>query len=480
MRDIQSQSVTHLVVGDGITALAFVEECDLAAGDSLAVLGRNASQLGRGAAYAKGDADKPWRYAYLLNSPADDIDPAFARWLSDNWDRIADTMTGRAPNWMAAAGPLLEVGDVYGVNAPREFYGDFMEEQANTALQRLRDKGVDVTLIDACAERMESGPRGTTVWTDANHQITARAVDVAPGGPSTLRIEGDDGRFAVPSVFGHEDEIAEHIMAGAEIFCIGNNAAMLDVLRLCQSLISEEALRFVACGPDGGIPAPLVPRLPRKLTRPNLSQGHETAESLLAEIWREIELARRDGDEMREIRAGFRAHFLAHPISTYLDNPDEARRVPAKLRFWLRGGTRDTILDLRRLVKDGTAQLLQGAVKAVDHGPSGAQVRITDAAGGETVHNTGFVVNCAGAGPTSRYDPLTENMLEQGLIDICPVSKGLRVGPHCATKAPVVRHLSPATTVIGDEVMAMPLYDAHMLRTYAQRATYRPGKSSST
>ncbi len=33
-----------------------------------------------------------------------------------------------------------------------------------------------------------------------------------------------------------------------------------------------------------------------------------------------------------------------------------------------------------------------------------------------------------------------------------------------------VRHLSPATTVIGDEVVAMPLYDAHMLREYVRRA----------
>ncbi|WP_299600079.1 FAD/NAD(P)-binding protein [uncultured Tateyamaria sp.] len=473
MRDPHSQTpreATHLVVGDGITALAFVKQCSLAAGDHLVVLGRSASQLGRGAAYAKGREDTPWRYAYLLNSPADDIDPAFARWLSDRWDMVADTMTGRAPNWMRAAQPLVNAGDVYGVNAPREFYGDFMEEQAEEALAHHRAQGVQVSLIDDCALTLQSGSDGTTIQTEAGRTITARAVDVAPGGPSTLRLEGDDGAFAVPSVFGNEEEIAEHIKRRAEVFCIGGNAAMLDVLRLCQSLIPEEQLRFVACAPDGEIPAALVPRLPRKLTRPNLSSGHDTAKTFLAEVQREIDLAQKAGDEMREIRAGFRAHFLANPLTNYIDDADQARRVPAQLRFWLRGGTRDTIMDMHRLVEEGGARMIKGAVKAIEHGPDGAKVRIVDADGGETVHNTGFVINCAGAGPTSHYDPLTENMLTQGLIGICPVSKGLTVGPQCKTGAPGVRYLSPATTVIGDEVMAMPLYDAHMLRTYAARA----------
>ena len=74
---------THCIVGDGITALAFVEVCDLSAGSTLKVIGRNASELGRGAAYAKGEDGTPWRSAYLLNSPADDIDPAFAAWLKE-------------------------------------------------------------------------------------------------------------------------------------------------------------------------------------------------------------------------------------------------------------------------------------------------------------------------------------------------------------------------------------------------------------
>ncbi|MBM7068576.1 FAD/NAD(P)-binding protein [Actibacterium sp. 188UL27-1] len=463
--------VEHLVVGDGITALAFVENCALKPGDALVVLGGQASELGRGVAYGKGDPGTAWRYAYLLNSPADDIDPAFARWLSDRWSTVEETMTGRAPNWMNAAKPLVAAGDIFGVNAPREFYGDFMREQAEATVDGLRRRGVQVAFVDDRATGLDVTADGVRVSTQIGQKIHARSVDVAPGGPSTLRIDGDDGRFSAPTVFGQEERIAEQIKAGAEIFCIGGNAAMLDVLRLCQSLIPDAQLRFVACAPDGEIPEPLIPRLPRKLTAPRFSAGHETAESFLAEVWREIELAKRAGDEMREIRAGFRAHFLAHPLTQYVADEQQARRIPAKLRFWLRGGTRDTILDMRRLVAADQVRVMPGLVTAIEHLSDGARVRIADAVGGETVHETGFVVNCAGAGPGSRYDPLTENMLSQGLIQICDISRGLKVGDNCRAGTPAIRYLSPATIVIGSEVMAMPLYDAHVLRTYASRAS---------
>ncbi|MEL6689466.1 MAG: hypothetical protein AAFP28_04035 [Pseudomonadota bacterium] len=202
---------------------------------------------------------------------------------------------------------------------------------------------------------------------------------------------------------------------------------------------------------------------------PNLSDGHDTAESFLAEIWREIELARRAGDDTREIRASFRAHFLANPFGRYVQDADEARRVPGKLRFWLRGGTRDTILDLRRLVEDGTVRMHTGSVTEIEHRADGARVHLRDKAGGHRFLDTGFAVNCAGAGPNSKYDPLTEKLLQDGALSKCSISRGLVTGPGCETGIKGVRQLSPATTVFGDEVMAMPLYDAHMLRTYARR-----------
>ena len=264
------------------------------------------------------------------------------------------------------AAPLVERGDVYGVNAPREIYGDYMEELAGAALGRLRAKGVTVETVDDTASAITPRGDGVEIRLGQGRTLFAHSADIAPGGPSTLRIAGDDGPFAAPTVFGQEHRIAEHIMAGAEIFCIGGNAAMLDVLRLCQSLIPEAALRFVACAPDGEIPAPLIPRLPRTLTTPKLSHGHATAQSFLAEVRGEIDAALARGEEMREIRAGFRAHFLANPLPGYVETETEALKVPATLRFWLRGCTRDTILDMRRLVGEGRARMIKGAVKAIE------------------------------------------------------------------------------------------------------------------
>lgn len=246
---------------------------------------------------------------------------------------------------------------------------------------------------------------------------------------------------------------------------------MLDVLRLCQSLVPEDALKFLACAPEGELPEPLIPRLPRRPLQPNLSRDHTSADSLLAEVERTIAYARDAGHEMSEIRAGFRAYFLVNPLADHLTDKAEALRVPAHLRLWLRGGTRDTILEMRRLIAENRTEILPGIVTKIEHGPDGAVVRIRDTAGMETTRKTGFVVNCAGAGARSTYDPLTQDMLRQGLIEVCPISRGLKVGAQCRTKAPMVRHLSPATTVIGEDVTAMPLYDAHMLRTYAARAS---------
>jgi len=435
---------TYVVVGDGITAVSFIENRCFTAGDTLVVIGQAASQLGRGVAYAAAPADAPWRYAYLLNSPADDIDPAFAHWLSDNWDTIEDTMKGRQPNWLEKAYPLVQAGDVYGVNAPREFYGDFVAAQTRGILENLRAQGVIIQTHDDTATAISEHADRLLLSTQGGLSIVADAIDIAPGGPSTLRIDGDDGPFSAPTLFGQEDRIVEHITNGAEVFCIGGNASMLDALRLCQSKLNDKDLRFVACAPDGELPPPLVPRMPRKLTKPELTDNHATADSFLNQVQAAIAAAHADGDEMREIRAGFRAHFLREGLSRYVPDIEEAKRVPATLRFWLRGGTRDTILDMQRLVDDETLQIVKGFAVKIAHDVDHAKVLVRDEDGVETWHKTGFVINCAGAGPNSVFDPLTESLLKQKAIKRCPASKGLSVGPDCMTGLPNVRHLSPA------------------------------------
>ena len=222
------------------------------------VIGRAASKLGCGIAYAAGERGVPWRFAYLLNSTADDIDPAFAAWLESHWGDIRETMRRRAPNCLKKAELLVKAGDVYGVNAPREFYGDIMGEVSAKVIARLRTAGATVRLVDTEATAVEKTSTGVRFRIADGQAFGAASVDIAPGSASTIRFDEDDGPFSAPTVFGHEHSIAEHILAGREIFCIGGKAAMLDVLRLCQSLIPKDKLRFTACAPEGAIPPLLI------------------------------------------------------------------------------------------------------------------------------------------------------------------------------------------------------------------------------
>jgi len=116
----------------------------------------------------------------------------------------------------------------------------------------------------------------------------------------------------------------------------------------------------------------------------------------------------------------------------------------------------------------------EGYVTAVSHRADGADVHVRTKAGETRVMSAGFVVNCAGAGPGSQYDALTQALLAQTLITTCDTTRGLVVGAGCRAGDRRLRYLSPSVSRIGDEVMAMPLYDAHMLRTYAARAAAQP------
>ncbi|WP_147125189.1 FAD/NAD(P)-binding protein [Shimia ponticola] len=471
MRDAASEQAMaqehRVIIGDGVTAAAFVETAQLKAGDHLTVIGPNADGLGRGIAYAAETEETPWRYAYLLNSPADDIDPDFGGWLEDRWDALRDMMQGRSPNWVAAAQPLVDRGDIRGLNVPRAVYGDFLEERATSALEVHRANGVTVQFINAAADRLEQTSDGFSVH--AGEQIVhATSVDVATGGPATQRIPGDDGPYSAPTLFGQEPRIAEHIRRGAEIWCIGTNATMLDTLRLCQSLIPEDQIRFVGCSPRGALPEPLVPQMPRRITLPQLAGPYETAEAFLEDVRQNIERAQATGDKMIELRAGFRSYFIEHGLKWFLPDMDEARKVPKTLRHWFRSGTRDTLEDFARLSLSGHTRIHRGAVQRIETEGDHAVVVTTNSKGQEERHAAGFVVNCSGS--AMAFDPFTEDLLTKGWISRSTESGGIVVGSGCKASVPGLRYLSPATTEIGDEVMPMPLYDANLLRVWARRA----------
>ena len=463
----RSQNLHHLIVGDGVTALALVEAVPLISGDRLTIVGRTANAFGRGAAYGAEPQETPWRYAYLLNSPADDIDPDFADWAAAEFDRIHAQMQGRSPNWVDAAKDLVSKGDLAGLNYPRSTFGEYLEEQGRLALKSLQDKGVAVDVLTDEALSVAQNSSGLDVTLASGRVLSADRVDVAPGAPTTQRVEGDDSDFSVPTLFGFEDKIAEHVRSGREIFCVGTNATMLDSLRLCQSLVSEDRLSFVACSPSGRLPAPLIPQLPRRTFVPRPSKGHATAESFLSELQEQISAAESEGLAIREVRAGMRAFFVENNIADFVRNPDEAPKVPAQLRHWLRAGTRDNIQDFERLAQTGQTRLLSGSVdKIVPHG-TGATVHYRDADGQPQRLETGLVINCSGSVMTAGHDPLTQNMIDQELLSISRA--GYVVGKGCKTAWDNLRHLSPATAKIGDEILPMPLFDAHLLRVWAQR-----------
>ncbi len=460
----------RIIVGDGVAAAALTETCTARAGDTLIVVGYKASQLGRGLAYASEPDENPWRYAYLLNSPADDIAPDFGQWVVDNWEHIYNSMVGRSPDWIGSAQSYLDCDDKRGLNVPRAFFGEYMEQRCQRAIGVLRERGVNVEIIDDEAVSLDQEGNGFCLRTASGQCIYADAVDIATGGPKTQRIEGDDGPFCAPELFGHEERIAEHAKRGADIWCVGTNATMLDALRLCQSVVAEDKLRFTACSPRGVMPDALIARLPRELTKPELAGPYPNANAFLEDVEANMQLAQTAGHQMREIRAGFRAFFIEHGLKHFVPDLHEARLVPPTLRHWLRGGTRDTLHDFHRLSLTNHTRVVSGAVSAIESTDDGVNILLKDETGALVPYKAGFVINCSGAGSAFEFDPLTRSLIDRDWISICNRSGGIRVGEGCETSMPGVRYLSPATTIIGDEVMPMPLYDAHLLCTWATRA----------
>lgn len=466
---VKSHSVVHAIIGDGLTASAFLENADAEHIDEFIVIGPNASQLGRGLAYASAPAGAPWEYAYLLNSPASDIDPEFKLWLEENWAVIEHKMQNRKPDWLAAARGLIAKGDVSALNIPRQFFGDFLVGRLNTVISRYKSQGKLVRIIEDTAISIAQDGTEFHILTDNGETISAHSIDVAPGGPRDQRMDGDESEFSAPTLFGNEERIIEHVKRGAEICCIGMNATMLDALRLCQSALQDRDIRFSAISPRGVLPEPLIPDR-SDLFVPMLQTGHLSAISFLNNVKDSLDQAKANGFEQREIRAGYRAFFLEHGLAKFVPNMEEAKFVPRTLRHWLRGGTRDTILDFHRLMVDGVTDIARGAVREIQPNEDGATIISVDEMGNVQRKKVGFVINCSGAGSSFEFDPLTNALIEDRIIDICQTSGGIVVGKKCSTKYKKLRFLSPATTIIGGEVMPMPLYDAHLLRSWVKRS----------
>ncbi len=463
----------HIVIGDGLTAAEFATTKICNAGDTLSIIGPNINNLGRGVAYAQAPDNAAWKYAYLLNSPARSVDLAFSDWLNSDWISIEQSMVNRTPDWLLAAQPYVAIGEIASLNAPRELYGDFYHLQTIEKLALLEKSNVRVRRISAMVRDISVNAQQLKVHLDDGSTLAADSIDVATGGPQNQRIAGDNDERSFPELFGHETHIANALDANGTIIAIGASAAMLDLLRFCQSLQAESNLNFTAISPTGRTLEALRPGNTFTPATYELQDTYKRAEDFIDAIKHLQQQALNSGHNFYETRVGLRSLFLDKSVNEFVPNIKEARKVARPLFRHFEGGTRDSIDDFHRLEKSGRTNIIAGHVHKIEQTKAGASVHYTNETGELKQLKANVVVNCAGPGKENRFDALTTKMLEQQWISVCQQSHGLLVGDKGQTSIPGIRYLGPAVTSIGVTAQPVPLYDAFRLRRAVQQFNSR-------
>jgi len=459
----------HAIIGDGLSAAELAVSAPLGRGDRLTVIGPAVARLGRGLAYADHPADAPWRFAWLLNSPAYLIDEAFVDWAAARWDDIAARMAGRRPDWLAAAAPHVARDDIAALFLPRAIFGDYLRARIEAGLARLDEAGVEIVRLPAKVTGLRrDGPAFRLSLSDGT-TVAADSVDLATGGPVNQPLCAGLGAPAFETPYGNEAAIAGLARNGGPIVCIGGNAAMLDVLRLVQSVTEESRLAFSVISQTGHLPEPTAPHHPRRpAAAPGLAPPYRTAETFLAALDADIARCRAGGDRMAELQGGFYGWLFRERLTSFVPDRDEARRAATRVERRFFRGTRDSIRDFDRLAAAGRTRMVAGQVSAVRRADDGTLVvAYTTPDGTAAQMAAAAVVNTAGPGPAPRFDPLTNDLIDDGILEACPVTKGIRVGPGLETALPGLRYLSPALSEIGDGVLPMRPYSAEQLRLYA-------------
>jgi uncharacterized NAD(P)/FAD-binding protein YdhS len=464
----------HVVIGDGVSAGAFAAHAALGPGDRLTIVAPQADRLGRGLAYADHPESVPWRYAYLLNQPAIDIDPGFPSWLRRRWPAIRAAMKGRRPDWLTAAARIGE--DVDQLFLPRAIHGDYLQERVDAALADLAGRGVRIERRRLRATDIVRGDGGFRIALADGATLRADSVDLATGGPLPRVFPGAGAGRCLAGPYGNEAAIAEAARAGRRITVIGGNASMLDVLRLLQSVLPEERIDMAVVAPSGLGPGPYeTESLPRSRA-PALSGTYATAEKFLSAMDADLAAAAATSEaEALALRRGYFALFDERPLNDFLPDPREARRAATRIERRLVRGTRDSVHDFRRLAAAGIVRIVHGKVEALS--ADGARLRLCDASGAGRDIEAGFVVSCAGPGPATRHEPLTQALIERGWIATCPVTGGIELGPGLSTGQPGLRFAAPSITVIGGNVEAYPLYNGLRLRRAIAEAAAQPGET---
>lgn len=462
-------SKRHIIVGDGITAAEFATTRRVSAGETITIIGPNVENLGRGIAYAKECAGAPWRYAYLLNSPAISVDLEFSQWIPANWDFLVERMSQRSPDWLGAAKYYVDHGQESMLNAPREIYGDFFHAKVCEKLDVLRSAGICIELLPTRVVGIEPCNNKLKITMQNGQQLSADSVDVATGGPQNQRFIGDDDEHSFPELFGNETKIASKLGSVGNIICIGAGAAMLDLLRFCQSIQTEANINFTAISPSGRVLKPLRPGPVFNPAQYELNGTFACAQDFLSAVILQQQNALHAGHNWYETRVGLRSLFMKTSLNEFIPDINEARKVALPLFNHFQGGTRDSIDDFNRLLESGNTHIVAGSVCQITHDEKQATVVYSNSEGCLFKQRADVVVNCAGPGRTNRFDELSSAMLQQGWISHCPHSGGILVGNDAKTTAKGVRYLGPAVTSIGDSTQPVPMYDAYRLRMAVQK-----------
>jgi uncharacterized NAD(P)/FAD-binding protein YdhS len=461
---------THAVIGDGATAAQFAITAPVRAGDRLLLIGPDVAQLGRGLAYRAHPAGAPWRYAYLLNSPNEMVHPDFTPWVAAHWPRIEASMRAHQPRWLDTNADAVAARDYGALFAPRAFFGDWVRHRVAEGLSMLSNRGVQVEMITAAVTGLTASAAGLRLTLASGGTLTADSIDLATGGAETCAFGTTAAPGLAPQLYGHEALIAKALQPGAPVTCLGGNAAMLDVLRLLQSLLPEDAIRLRVIRRGAG-PEPLHLDRPRRPpVQPDPPATFETAEAFFASLDAQIATYRAAGAEMAQIRSGVSRWFDSFDLNAILPDRAEQRHLQVGLEPRFRRGTSDSIADFDRLHTAGQIEILQGCVEAVTPAaPSGAIVTYR-AAGRTGQLHAPLVINTSGPRDPLALDPLARRLLGDGILRANPDRTGLILRDGLRTELDGLRYLSPVVTEIGDRVLPFPLYDVARLWAEVDRA----------
>lgn len=463
----------HVIIGDGASAAAFVRGLDLVPGDRLTIIGDHVNQFGRGLAYRDPGEGKPWRDAYLLNSPAGVTDEEFVDWLGANWAAVSARMEGTRPEWLGRNAEAIKALDYGALFPSRAIFGDYLNERAERDLERLYENGIQIDKRRGLATAIAEQLGRFRITLNTGNAITADSVDIATGGAGNQRYGSDTGETAFSQLYGNEEALATIIgRENRPVTVLGANAAMLDVLRFMQSIMDEGDIRLGVISPSGEIPEPLSLARPRRPNIvPNLGGPYVSAAEFLAAVDADIATHRAAGATMAELRGGYYGYLTELGLVDFIGDRAERQKVRNALESRFRRSSTDSIEDFHRLRAAGQIELIAAEVKRVyarDRYENDVKI-VTR--GGETQEATvPIVINASGPGRQFAFDLLTVEMIRNGWLRFDNNKIGLRVGAELETEVKGVRYLSPAVTEIGTEILPFPLYDIAGLARAVEKA----------